>query len=1092
MIKSGRILVLTLIAVLAIAVSAAFQWGVQEAKAEVTAADITISLKNSDVPLKGAQYDSQTIDSIDCFEFDYIDGMRLTLAAYVPPALGTYASITVKERGDNTVISAITESGIYSLTVTVSYNDDGVPKQTDKHVDITINKLTLDIDFDVTERYYKDNVSGAVAYYLAKPVSVGTSSLKYAYYEDENLTMPLSGVPEDAGEYYVKAYYENPNNTNFEGEKVSSFVIHPSTAVIEAQSAEIKYSGSAINIAAALNAAVVGECSADFVAEIDSGEGYTAAETISAAGNYRVRFHFEGGDANFVEPYSEEYDLTISKADIRFEMPPIEVVWSGAVFDLSGMLGSSIRLFNSDYETEINSGYGAISFSYFNASSNPIGAPVAVGEYRVQVACAATDNYNAAESDMIEYSIVKRDIIIDIAGDFDASSDILTAEYNENGVEVTYSLQDGDGDSLTESTDSETKYYALVSGNNYEELNNLPVTPGEYRVEIQAESEHYYGAKILTLIINKVMFAGVIGVKLNDVDFVSGSSFPYTALEVALEPYVAASYDIDGFTVEFEGIAPTIYPRTANKPRHAGTYRMFIALSDELYEGETSVGFTVTKLTVTVKPKDITAVYGDRIYIVSGSLIYRAEDVTVQGLAVGDTAASIVDYIRILIGNGDSTQTDATFTPRSYTLTTALKPNSAHPSYIIDVGGSGTGMLTVTKRLLTVSVNDITVAVGGTIAPSIKDITGFAYSDASNNLIRSSLSFEFYKDDEPLESVPNTVGRYSIKATGTFDNYTINAVEGTLTICNPSIADSNALPFSAEGKFAPDETLKIEYGGVTEDIKSAIGSKLSDYTAIRVYNVVDKAETADGSGLKVIFDISDLPESKNYKVLAKYGTAYTEVDFSLSGNNVVISEITMADAYILCDIKKIDYMWFIFAGAIILIIGIAVGVVIRLYLTGGFKKKYKNESKTVVARASAKRIDDFDEIEQAIASFDESTVVREMTPAERLEQKRKEEQYEQYRLKLQRLRSTGDKTLEDSLIKSGIKNVNDDMIIEMMIAEDEERMRRIEEEARLEKEAQEREKEKPKAVILPKSTESYEQKSFAPKPKDDDDFDIDI
>lgn len=1089
MIKGKHLILVILVTALVLfAGTLLFETQERGAEATVTPADITISLKNRGVTLTGEQY-IYTPGTIDTFELDYIDGMLITFAASFSPSLGTYTGINVS--GDIGP-GGITAAGVYNVKVTVNYMEGGVAKQTDKSVVLTVNVVTLDIDFDITERYYKDSLTGASAHYRVKPASVNNSSLKYSYYSDEDLTVPIA-VPENAGEYYVKAYYDDPDNQNYQGEAVTSFVINPSEASITAQNSEIKYSGNAIFLIDALNAAIQGECAADFIAEIDDGGGYNPAETISEAGLYSVLFHFVGGDANFESPYSEEYNLIVSKADTHFEIQPISVYWNGGEIDLCGFFGSTIKLFNSDYGNEITSNHGEISCSYYDNTGNPILRPSEVGEYGVSFACAATENYNTAESEIIAYHIVKKDIIINVEGNFDLPSDTLTSAYNPDGTEVVYDLEDDQGNPLTEVlTKEEVTYYSVISESEYEELDGLPVMPGTYRVVIEVETEHFIGAKTLTLVITKVAFAQSIAIKHNGADFVSGGSIPYTAAAVALEPYVDALYDIDGYTVEFEGIAPTVYARSTVKPRHAGTYCTYVTLADDLYQGEESFIFTVTKLTVTVKPNDFSAVYGDRVYIVGGNLMYRAEDITVEGLASGDTPSSIVDNIRIIIGESDATQTSAEFGAGSYTLRTALKTESAHPSYIIDVSESDTGTLTITKRALTVSVNDITVAVGTAITPSIKNITGFAYADASNQSISSAMTYEYYAGEELLGTVPEATGLYTVKAVGTLLNYTINSVDGILTVCNSSLADLNLLPFSAEGKFAPEETLRIVYGGVSDEIKLAIKDKLPKHTAVRVFNVIEKAGTADGTGLKVIFNISDIDESDDFKVLAKYGNAYTEVDFAINGGIVTIEEIAMADAYILCDIDKIDYMWYIFGGAIFLIIAIVAGVILRIYLTGGFKKKFKNDGKAVTAQPVGKKYSDIDEIEEAIQSFDESTVVREMTPAEKLEMKRKEEQYEQYKLKLQRLRSTGDKTFEDSLKKSGIKNIDDDLIIEKMIEADEERMRRIEEEARLEKEAAEREKEKPKAVILPKNTESYEQKSFAPKPKDEDDLDIDI
>ncbi len=1066
--------------------------GILTSTAEVTPADVTIELRNSGVLLTGQSYQPQKIGDTDYFEFDYIDGMAISLKGTFPSSLGTYTGTSIRKDGMS-YPNNINAVGVYSLVAVVDYNDQGIPKTVTKNVVITVRKATLNIVFDVTERYFKDAVGGASAHYSNKPSSVQNSSLKYTYYADEALTVPV-GIPENAGTYYVRAYYEDVNNPNYEGQNTSVFTINPSAAVIIAESGEVAYSGEEIDPRHKLSADVEGDIIApQYYAEVFL-SGVWVQGNVTDAGEYQVRFRFAGSLANYASPYSNEYTLVVRKADTHFVKEDLTFEYSGASVDASSQLGSKIIFKNADYNTEIISGFGVLTYTYYK-DGEPIAAPSEIGEYALRIEFAGTDNYNASDSGMIPLSIARKRIVFDIEGNYDPIEDTLTEQYTGEGFAVIYYLLDAELNGVSQVVEEESvDYYRIIgsaSGDTHVLLEELPVVPGEYRVVIEVTTAHYYGIKELKLIIEKITLPESIALMYGDSIF-EGAAIIYSAAPVEFLPVVPVIYDINGFVIEFEGRGATSYSRKAQAPQHAGTYTIHVELDSDIYYGSLSVDFTISKRIITVTPNDVSVVYGDRIYIVSGTLLYQAGNVTVTGLADGDTAASIVNYIRITIGDSALTQTNATISVGEYSLRTALRTDITHPSYIIDVDNSDAGVLTVTKRNLFVSMNDIAVIAGHSVAPTIKEITNFAYSDSLSNELRNAIQWDYYEGDSLLDAPPDRIGTYSIVAKGELANYIVNSINGTLTLCKASLADGNSLPFSAEGKFAPSQTLEVVYGSVTNAIKLAVSEKFEKHQAVRVINVTQKASTADGSRLTVYIDVSDLAKSSNYKVLARYGNAYTEVDFVLNGSTIEISELLMADSYIVCDVTRIDVMWYILAGAIALAVLVIGGTIFRIYYTGGFKKKHKEKGKIVQVQSKGKKSKDDEELEQLLQDFDESKVVREMTPAERLEKKRREDKFEQYRLKLQRLRASGDKALEDSLMASGVKNIDDEMIIQRMIEEDETRALRLEEEARLEKEAAERAKEKPKAVILPKNTDSYEQKSFAPKAKNDDDLDVDI
>ncbi|NCA67386.1 MAG: hypothetical protein EOM87_04920, partial [Clostridia bacterium] len=84
-----------------LAITALLLWGgtAITAGAEVTTADITVEIRNSGSLLTGEAYAPTKVGGVDYFEFDYIDGMALTLKGNFSSALGTYVRTDVYKLG---------------------------------------------------------------------------------------------------------------------------------------------------------------------------------------------------------------------------------------------------------------------------------------------------------------------------------------------------------------------------------------------------------------------------------------------------------------------------------------------------------------------------------------------------------------------------------------------------------------------------------------------------------------------------------------------------------------------------------------------------------------------------------------------------------------------------------------------------------------------------------------------------------------------------------------------------------------------------------------------------------------------------------
>ena len=112
---------------------------------------------------------------------------------------------------------------------------------------------------------------------------------------------------------------------------------------------------------------------------------------------------------------------------------------------------------------------------------------------------------------------------------------------------------------------------------------------------------------------------------------------------------------------------------------------------------------------------------------------------------------------------------------------------------------------------------------------------------------------------------------------------------------------------------------------------------------------------------------------------------------------------------------------------------------------------------------------------------------------QRIALREREEKYQQYKARLARMR-TSDRTLSEALSGLGVdKSADDDEIIRRMIEADEARAKQVEEDLKREQEeARRKEEEAKKVIILERSDEVLEQKTFAPTFVESDDDDIDI
>jgi hypothetical protein len=375
-----------------------------------------------------------------------------------------------------------------------------------------------------------------------------------------------------------------------------------------------------------------------------------------------------------------------------------------------------------------------------------------------------------------------------------------------------------------------------------------------------------------------------------------------------------------------------------------------------------------------------------------------------------------------------------------------------------------------------------------------KDIEN--YINEEYNQLMDAFSLQ-YKDSEGNVSteLPTDVGTYTVQIVANdsdiLHNYDVKYRTMTLIIKSLSLETSEPT-FLVEGQFGTKETLNVKKVNGSK-YNSTVSEKYKGYSVVAAYEIADPIETERE---QITFRVEAPTNVRNVKLLYNDGSGWQEVSYTLEGNYMVFKQTTMASAYIVCARRAINWLLIgLIVGGVLVAGGIVV-VVLMLKKNQRSKVLAESASKQLAApTVTAEKVDENDELDSFIETFDESTVERELTPAERIALREKEEKYQQYKSRLERLRSS-DRTMNETLAALGLeKNADDEEIIARMIAEDEERARKVEEELRREEEeAKAREEEANRTVILERrEDEVLEQKTFAPTLTDlDNDDDIDI
>ena len=955
---------------------------------------------------------------------------------------------------------------------------------------VTLSGTNTDVD---TLRNLENNVT-----YLAKNGSIFDT----AYVKDIG-----------KGDYEIKPVLAEKGNYTLADTSASYHVGQFSGTIVVAKETEaVVYNGAARSSIDLLGATVEkGGVAVD---------GYTIAAqysldgvgvesntaTLSTVGTFYVAFSFEGLSSNYVNyrsPASGWYTITIDKADVAMNevQSPLSVEYNkdrtaeSAANELYGMRGDF-------YEVKDTAGNkiqcAPIDFTFSYRAANAVEwsdvPPDTVGDYQVRIHFNGNGYYNAtaAKDDLLlPLEIRKCEVwlswkeyqtLLQYGERFD-----LSELYQVDSVAFNAWIEEG----------NQAEYYLtyemstdLSKWTPYVPDESLPM-PAYYHATVVMDSALYCGRTRApaSIFIEKVALTAE-NVALGDTTFTYGDA-------VSLTPVVGQNIEIDGtWRVEFRqgGEQTTI--------KNVGAYDVYLTLDeDSMYRCELSFE-GANGVTIAPRGVDLTVWNYDVVY---------GESAFESGIRYGDDGAALVwwPYGSVLTGDANDflqhlgvtvqapngqwvSQIDKTFvcTDTGY----AIKITSTNINYAVTVKREG--KLYVNPRPLHVSVTgNNSIFEGATPKFEITVPYENHMSDAEFEQINAALSLA-YRDSEgkSVDGIPTEVGTYTVELvkeeTGVLVNYRVQCAPVKLTIKALTHATSDA-DFEVSGKFNTTDTLMVEKG--VNSRYSAAVANLSGYHVVTVYEVVNPI--AAESGL-ITFRLAASSDLRNAKLLYLEGDQWLELDYTREGEDIVFSQRIMATKYVIAAQREINWMLIglIAGGVVLAVIAVVIGATIPQIKR---KKKLADQATKQVAAptaASGAKPDEDEELDSFIEAFDESTVERELTPAERIALREKEEKYQQYKARLARMR-TSDRTLTDTLSGLGLeKNADEDEIIARMIEADEARARQVEEDLKREQEeAKAKAEEENKAIILERSDEVLEQKTFAPTiPDSDDDDDIDI
>lgn len=987
---------------------------------------------------------------------------------------GKLTTYSVRGRINGTTDNYTFTVQVVPRTLSVSWEEDSLKSEYGQVVAPVAN-LPSDVPDELT---YVVAVSGdAFDTEYVRQQGSGSYTIRPALPADSNYALSEDGL---TASYKVSAY--------------------SGSIAVAREGATVNYNGTRINMVDLLG--VTAEEGYEFYGKFSiDGSTWTTDKLLpDAAGTYSVFFVFDGAQRNYQNPQTATFTITVNPSDVvmsalegalsvAYQRDRTQAQYAEAVY---AQLGKAYAVTDTDGH-DVNCSPADFTYTYQLVSGGEWGAtpPDTVGDYRIRIHFSGNGNYNAC-SDEVDLQLpfaVSKGVVsvrwivypatLQYGEHFDMSSfyRIDSVEFNEwaeNGNQVEYSL------TYEYSADN-------VNWQPYAPGEDAPM-PGDYRAKAVMDSALYCGTSEWAPIrVQKVVLSE------EDITF-AATSFVY-GQTVDLQPDLREGLSLRGGTwnVRYlaEDQADVLFVAVGN-------YDVHLTLEDDaMYTCDLTFAslLGITPKPVALNVWDVYVTYGDRAFasgvtygLENNGLVWWRDGSVLTG-DVADFLNNLSVDVRSPSGAWVSQIDNSFVVGEGY----QIRVNSANTNYDISIVGEA--KLYVRARALRVRVNGTLNLFEGAQPRLSVEIENYVTEDDYAALMPCFALVYEDEDGTVYDEAPMAVGTYTVKLQQTrapvLSNYSVQFVTVKLVIGSLSLP-TTLREFAVSGRFEGKDTLTVEKVNGSR-YSAAASSVLKGYHVVSAYEISNPASTGTG---QITFSLTIPDNTRSPKVLYLEGDRWVEVPVTQSGNVLTFTQHTMSSKYLVCARRSINWLLIgLIAGGVVLV---AVGIIVAIMVPRlRRQKKLAADATQQVAAPTAKATaapDEEEELDSFIESFDESTVQRELTPAERIALREREEKYQQYKARLERLR-TSDRTMQDTLRSLGVSsNADDDEIIARMMAADEERARRLEEDLRREEEeAKQRQEEEVRTVILERSDEVLEQRTFAPTVTDsDDDDDIDI
>lgn len=995
-----------------------------------TGADISIKFTNKSIEISPTATENG-------YSIGYIPDMAINISGSIASDPEARSDTTIMQDGQR--INAIYKAGVYDVTVSVYPSAGGNFVYKTFKFEVLKKEIT-DIRF-VSESVnitYSDELSPEL---LLDSVVAQNTKATFNYYTDSSLSNEID-LPKNAGEYWVVA---SLSGDNYFGKAESKLTISKSNASINVFNLypEITYSkelsgDNGYKIIDLLGATVTNTDNADkheLVTYIKSGEEYIEQANVLIPNTYEYKLFFANGENYTSSPVYGTIILKNADTEILFDNG-LSTSYS-LDFDALSVIKSFLnkdngyKLISSETQNSLSEiSDNLLTFEFFDSNGDALLlSPSAVGQYFVTITFKGNDFYNESSAQMIPFEITRRNISNEITTfgeqNFDYGEDysvedkfVVPEMYDANAI-IEYKQVNSDNEILLD-------------------LQEKPLISGRYMAVLQIDEPNFYGSKILIFTISKLLIPEN-SITVDNLEYVYGDS-------VNIQVTADEKYNISNENISFS-YAVSGGDKLDFTPVYAGNYRVSIIIESDIYYAELSKEFSISKKDLIVSAKDRIVTYGNSFFTMDEDNHYKSDDFIVNGLVNELDISSVLASITVFVGEDEYVTNNLNMIVGTY----EMKLRGTHSNYNIIDGGCG--KLTVEKRVLTVKTSEVKQYVGYTYLPVIT-VENSVYNDLAENMV---YLFEIYyssNNGEVLNTQPSVSGTYKINARVKSENidclelknYLLNFVGSSLTLLNNQKTDSENL-IVLEGKFDVNTTLTVKTVNANESVDNAIKAVDKKYEVSKLYFIQYTFNTVDNSMFTLKLNRKDI-DIDNAKIMIGYNVDnFEEVDYTVQGDYIVIRLQNMASYYAICTPHKLPLVWIIvIVIAVVLVLG-GVGVFLWIYFTGANVKARKSDatlSGAVTATIGVKTEDE--EFDELLENFDESTIVKHEDPAARISRQSQEDEREQYRLYLRRMRSNTDRNASDKLKALGINSdFDEEKAIDQLMEED--RRKRAEREA---------------------------------------------